>query len=307
MYLLCFFLIAYVVDCATYPLYTLSQTDKDNFVKYHNQVRAAWGVTEKVTWSETLATNAGKWASNCKWEHSSAAFRKYGTDEFGNDLVWGENMAKMGTQDASATFPFVPFVTHVEGWKGEEKDWDCTKEEYYYFADGKSEDGCRKTPNPDGSLPMCGHFTQVVWKTTKEIGCAVVKCPLDTAWVGYITQFCVCQYNPGGNDAGFHPLTGTAVLAPDMSKYSSSYANCPGGKAYYTTPAVQALKAEDSGVATQTSAHSASDGITIPMGGFIAVAVVCALVVFLVILVVIAFIVVMKKSGTNDTKSVSLL
>jgi len=94
----------------------------------------------------------------------------------------------------------------------------------------------------------------------------------------------------------------------DYSKYTSSYANCPGGKGYYQTAAVQPLTAEDSGVAlkvhalqsgvgTQDSTHQSqtvSDGITVPVGAFVAVVVVCALVVFLVILVIIALIVAMK-------------
>jgi len=322
-------LVAYVVDSAVYPLYSLTTTDKTNLVRYHNFVRANWGMpalknTNAVSgWSDTLATNAGKWAQNCNWQHSSAASRTYGKDEFDNDLSWGENMAKIGTTDLTANFPFGTLASQVDGWKGEEKDWDCTKQEYYVFADSSSENGCRKTPNADGSLPMCGHFTQVVWATTTEVGCALVDCPKDTAWAGYRSQFLVCQYNPGGNTAGAHPLKGYGDLAADYTKYTSSYANCPGGKAYYTTAAVQPLTAEntrvgpkDSGIGTQSThqsqtvsdgvatqnSHQTADGITVPVGAFVAVAVVCALVVFLVILVVSAFIVVMKMS----TKSVSL-
>jgi hypothetical protein len=84
-------------------------------------------------WSDTLATNAGKWAQNCKWEHSSVAFRTYGKDEYGNDLSWGENMAKIGSSDLTAKFPFGTLASQVDGWKSEEKDWDCTKQEYYVF------------------------------------------------------------------------------------------------------------------------------------------------------------------------------
>jgi len=291
------------VDSATYPLYSLTTADKTNLVKYHNFVRANWGMpalknTNAINgWSDTLATNAGKWAQNCNWEHSSAASRTYGADEFGNPLSWGENMAKSGTTDLAAKFPVFTLASQVDGWKSEEKDWDCTKTEYYDFNTQASEDGCNKTPGT-----MCGHFTQVVWATTTEIGCALVDCPKDTAWIGYRSQFLVCQYNPGGNTAGAHPLKGYGDLAADYSKYTSSYANCPGGKAYYTTATVQPLTAEDSGVATQDSTHqTVSDSITVPVGAFVAVAVVCALVVFLVILVVVAFIVVMKK-GTIDTK-----
>jgi len=329
MYLFCFLLIAYVVAPGT--VYSLSDAQKTNLVKYHNFVRANWGMpalknSYKVSgWSESLASNAATHAQKCVWQHSADTTREVGTDSDGNKLYWGENMAQAGTTDYAAAFPFATLASHVDAWKNEEKDWDCTKKEFYDWGTNAREDGCRKTPNADGSLPMCGHFTQVVWATTTEVGCALVDCPKDTAWAGYRSQFLVCQYNPGGNTAGAHPLKGYGDLAADYSKYTSSYANCPGGKAYYTTAAVQPLTAEntrvgpkDSGIGTQSThqsqtvsdgvatqnSHTAptADGITVPVGAFVAVAVVCALVVFLVILVVSAFIVVMKMS----TKSVSL-
>jgi len=308
--LLCFLLVAYVVDSATYPLYSLTTADKTNLVKYHNFVRANWGMpalsnSYKVSgWSESLASNAATHAQKCVWEHSDKSTRDIGKDSDGNTLYWGENMAQAGTTDYAAAFPFATLASHVDAWKNEEKDWDCKKPEYYDWSNNAAEDGCRKTPNADGSLPMCGHFTQVVWKTTTEIGCALVDCPVGTAMAApYRSQFLVCQYNPGGNTAGSHPLTGTSDW-DGGTKLSSSYANCPGG-AGYATAAVQPLTAEDSGVATQNS-HQTADGITVPVGAFVAVAVVCALVVFLVIIVIIAFIVVIKKGGNND-KNYNLL
>ncbi|CAK5036281.1 unnamed protein product [Meloidogyne enterolobii] len=38
-----------------------------------------------------------------------------------------------------------------------------------------------------------GHFTQMAWATTSELGCAVVRC--GGRWRTYV----VCQYNPRGN------------------------------------------------------------------------------------------------------------
>jgi uncharacterized protein YkwD len=40
-----------------------------------------------------------------------------------------------------------------------------------------------------------GHFTQVVWKDSTEIGCASKACP-------GLGTFYVCDYNPSGNYAG---------------------------------------------------------------------------------------------------------
>jgi pathogenesis-related protein 1 len=49
-----------------------------------------------------------------------------------------------------------------------------------------------------------GHFTQVVWKNTKQLGCAVVNCPAGTIFDAMYgaTPFHVCEYNPPGNYAG---------------------------------------------------------------------------------------------------------
>jgi pathogenesis-related protein 1 len=42
---------------------------------------------------------------------------------------------------------------------------------------------------------ICGHYTQMVWKSTTEFGCAKAKCTAGNK----ITEIVVCQYNPAGN------------------------------------------------------------------------------------------------------------
>ena len=49
--------------------------------------------------------------------------------------------------------------------------------------------------NPDFSL-CTGHWTQVVWKGTREVGCARKYCP------GLKGTFIACEYNPPGNFLG---------------------------------------------------------------------------------------------------------
>jgi Cysteine-rich secretory protein family len=49
--------------------------------------------------------------------------------------------------------------------------------------------------NP-GFTPATGHFTQVVWKSTKEIGCALGNCGKGSP------NLWVCQYSPPGNYMG---------------------------------------------------------------------------------------------------------
>ena len=44
---------------------------------------------------------------------------------------------------------------------------------------------------------MCGHYTQIVWKNTKKVGCAMIECNGTSTWV--------CQYDPPGNWVGQKP------------------------------------------------------------------------------------------------------
>ena len=44
---------------------------------------------------------------------------------------------------------------------------------------------------------MCGHYTQVVWRDTTEVGCAVARSGNREVWV--------CNYNPTGNYRGQKP------------------------------------------------------------------------------------------------------
>ena len=48
-----------------------------------------------------------------------------------------------------------------------------------------------------------GHFTQIVWKNTKEVGCATVKCDsLANSGGSVRPYFTVCNYSPPGNYGG---------------------------------------------------------------------------------------------------------
>ena len=42
-----------------------------------------------------------------------------------------------------------------------------------------------------------GHYTQIVWRSTVEVGCAVARSGLHEVWV--------CRYSPPGNVVGQRP------------------------------------------------------------------------------------------------------
>lgn len=62
---------------------------------------------------------------------------------------------------------------------------------------------------PTGFSEETGHFTQLVWKGTREVGCAAVDCGLtdpdgdgEKKWSRAQGWYVVCEYMPGGNVVG---------------------------------------------------------------------------------------------------------
>ena len=65
--------------------------------------------------------------------------------------------------------------------------WYYNEEPHYDYAKGKSKDG-----------EVTGHFTAMVWKSTKEVGCAYTT----GKWQTYDGYYVACEYYPLGNTAG---------------------------------------------------------------------------------------------------------
>ncbi|THU92435.1 PR-1-like protein [Dendrothele bispora CBS 962.96] len=58
--------------------------------------------------------------------------------------------------------------------------------------------------NNPGFSDATGHFTQVVWKSTTQVACAIASCGANTIFSDP-SHFVVCQYTPPGNFAGQFP------------------------------------------------------------------------------------------------------
>jgi len=134
----------------------------------HNEYRQTHGASP-LTWDDTLAQKALEWANGCKWEHSN----------FGSQYGYGENLyAGTGTFDGAHA---------VKGWYDE-----ITDPGYNFNNPGFYQN------------PGTGHFTQVVWKGTTKVGCAVTTCnPLQP--LGLNGFYFVCEYSPAGNVQGQFP------------------------------------------------------------------------------------------------------
>jgi pathogenesis-related protein 1 len=129
---------------------------------HHNKVRAAVGVGP-LKWSPTLATYSQKWAdqlagSTCKMEHRS-------------DSQYGENIY-------TGTAGHFTAVDAAKAWESEKK----------LYAGGVLK---------QSNWKPAGHYTQMVWRETRMLGCGEATCNK--------MLIVVCNYDPPGNYIGRKP------------------------------------------------------------------------------------------------------
>jgi pathogenesis-related protein 1 len=144
--------------------------DPAAMVAAHNKWRSKTGVPA-LKWSNDLAASAQQWAdqltrNGCKMKHST------GTN--GENIYWAGAAQR---SDGASLTQEVTDQNVVDAWGNEVK--------YYDYANNS----CHS---------VCGHYTQVVWKSTTEVGCGMAFCS-DKA------QIWVCQYTPPGNMVGQKP------------------------------------------------------------------------------------------------------
>ncbi|MDC0674944.1 CAP domain-containing protein [Nannocystis radixulma] len=131
----------------------------------HNRHRAELGIAP-LTWSPELARYAQKWADKLQKQRCALKHRpRSGTDaqRHGENLYAGSGQAATPEQV-------------VDRWVAEVADYDA------------------KTGRCRG---VCGHYTQVVWRDSQRLGCAMVTCGDTEVWV--------CNYDPPGNFLGQKP------------------------------------------------------------------------------------------------------
>lgn len=116
-----------------------------------------------LVWDKKLE-NYAKWYANqrrydCELIHSNGPY--------GENIFWG------GGDNWSP-------VQAVAAWVGERRSYNYG----YNSCNGEQE---------------CGHYTQIVWRETRRIGCAKVTC------VNGLGVFMTCNYDPPGNYIGERP------------------------------------------------------------------------------------------------------
>ena len=170
------FTILFATTLATLPTYA-GNFDPKAFITAHNKWRAAVGVKEQLSYSPALAVSAQAWADNLKQTNHCQMRHSKPDGKYGENLFWG---SAMNWSDGRKEMQQVSPQQVVDSWGSEMADYDY------------SNNSC--TPGK-----MCGHYTQMVWRATKKVGCAMAVCK-DTQM-----QVWVCQYQPAGNWVGNKP------------------------------------------------------------------------------------------------------
>eukprot|EP00754_Rhynchopus_humris_P033251 Rhum_TRINITY_DN15456_c3_g1::Rhum_TRINITY_DN15456_c3_g1_i2::g.157321::m.157321 len=92
--------------------------------------------------------------------------------------------------------------------------WDVAASVAMWYC---MEEGCYNYGDPDASTGTVGHLTQVLWKSSLEIGCAV--CSKSRGTSTWISMYLMCGYKEPGNGGDFtksvFPLDTTPVCAKD--------------------------------------------------------------------------------------------
>lgn len=142
---------------------------RDAMLTAHNAARRTVGVTPLV-WDAGLATDAAVYAQRLartgRFEHAPHDPAR----------LRGENLW-MGTRSAYA------YADMIGAWVAERR----------YYRPGKM-------PNTSstGKVGEVAHYTQIIWRTTSRVGCALASNTSD--------DYLVCRYTPAGNVVGRDPL-----------------------------------------------------------------------------------------------------
>ncbi|MCJ1469752.1 hypothetical protein MMC07_008394 [Pseudocyphellaria aurata] len=146
-----------------------------NFYRKHHNA-------SDLSWNDSLATYAARYAQKCLWEHSvcaSALFPRFAllTIHLQHGPS-GENLAE-GYPNTTAA---------IEAWGNEGSKYDFDR--------------------PTGFSESTGHFTQLVWKATTSVGCGRMACDGRAGGDdggdgdGAYGWLVVCEYWPPGNVDG---------------------------------------------------------------------------------------------------------
>jgi pathogenesis-related protein 1 len=160
----------------------------------HNAVRALVQTQPPLpplVWNPTIADYAQQWATTLAT--SMCANPQHRTSAELEAKDYGENLAAFGASGTVRGGTVSTAADAVTEWASEKACWTFGTIE----GTEKCDKVCYTNLNSDG----CGHYTQVVWRTSTELGCGVATCKN-----GALTEdIWICNYAPAGNFIGRAP------------------------------------------------------------------------------------------------------
>ena len=146
-----------------------------SMVEAHNRVRAKASPRPRpplppLAWSRPAAEVARAYAARCRFRHNSSRG------------PYGENLFAMSDhQRADVVVPAA-----IRSWSSEAGDYDLAA------------NTCKRSK-------VCGHYTQMVWRDTRHVGCAIQHCDKGAPFGSGPWTLVVCNYEPPGNVVGRKP------------------------------------------------------------------------------------------------------
>jgi len=146
----------------------LTRAQADEIVRAHNAWRRRAGVSS-LRWAADLAARA---QARAEYLAAHGCVMKHGPlpEDVGENLYQAGPLRAEGSKDEL----FVVTATQVvDTWGAESADYDPVH------------GTCARNR-------QCGHYAQIVWPTTAQVGCGMSVCPT-------LGQVWVCNYRPKGN------------------------------------------------------------------------------------------------------------
>lgn len=159
----------------------LNSTEMQEALEAHNRLRRLEGASdmEIMIWDNDLATKASVSADKCIWNHTNT----------------GQNLYSSNSQSP------INLTAAIEAWYNEKQYYS------YWFINGI----CQEPQQ------QCLHYSQVVWATSRKLGCAYTRCT--TLQFSTLTNalILVCNYDPPGNIQGVKPYQSGAMCSACVS------------------------------------------------------------------------------------------
>ena len=143
----------------------------DRTLAAHNRERAAMGIGP-LEWDNELARDAARWANHL----TNLGYLEHYPDNPADADPQGENLW-------AGTRGYYNVENMVGLWAAEKVNF---------------KPGIFPANSRSGALEDVGHYTQLIWRSTGRVGCAMAE--------GAYDEFMVCRYSEGGNIIGRRPF-----------------------------------------------------------------------------------------------------